>query len=222
MKPIPTLALRTSLLRGRVVRTLLMAVAAWALTAPAHAQTPTGLSQDVAPPVVTSEEVEPRILGNPGTLTLGFAGYAERSFSTENYYSTLYTAQVDASYFLTRKLVVRGGLAGSGAFGGDEDTTWPSGVGVPALHAFGGAFYYFTPRSIWSVYGGADYWIQWTQRPERDAGLIVPTVGLQAALSSRASVFVEYGYGFGLARGAENELITRMSGRVGIRLRLRE
>ena len=37
-------------------------------------------------------------------------------------------------------------------------------------------------------------------------GFVAPTVGLQAALSSRASVFAEYGYGFGLTRGAEGEL----------------
>ena len=52
-----------------------------------------------------------------------------------------------------------------------------------------------------SLYGAGEYWAQLTQRAEQDAGSIVVKLGLHAALSSRASLFAEGGYGFGLTRG---------------------
>lgn len=219
---------------SRLVSTHAVRVGVLLATCSVSFPTPQACAQDPPPapasepqaipivPVLRGEEVEPRIIGVRGTLSLGIAGHAERAFSTESFFSTNYTAQSDASYFLTGKIVLRGGLAGSGSIGGDEDTTWPTGTGAPALHAFGGAHYYFTPRSIWSLYGGLDYWAQLTQRPANDRGMLVPTAGLQAAVSSRVSLFGEFGYGFGLARGSEGELVTRMSGRIGFRLRLKE
>jgi hypothetical protein len=72
---------------------------------------------------------------------------------------------------------------------------------------------------IWRA-GAGDYWGQLTQRGERDRGSAVGVLGAEGALSSRASVFVEGGYGMGLRRGAEGELLTRITGRVGFRLRL--
>lgn len=205
---------------------LLMACALVVLPpAAALAQTPPDPQTAAAAtprPVPAGEDVEPRVIGTPGTVTLGVAGHLDRAFSTEDFFTTNYTAHVDASYFLTRKLVVRAGLAGSGALGGDDDSTMPVGTGAPALRGFAGALYYFTPRSIWSVYTGADYWGQLTQRTAGDHGMAVGTLGLQAAISSRVSVFAEYGYGLNLSRGADGEAITRMLGRVGVRLRIRQ
>lgn len=208
------------------MRPLLVACALAVLpSALASAQTPPDPQTAAAATprqVLAGENVEPRVIGTPGTVTLGVAGHLDRAFSTEDFFTTNYTAHVDASYFLTRRLVVRAGLAGSGALGGDGDATMPVGTGAPALRGFAGALYYFTPRSIWSVYTGADYWGQLTQRTAGDHGMAVGTVGLQAAVSSRVSVFAEYGYGLNLSRGADGEAITRMLGRVGVRLRIRQ
>jgi hypothetical protein len=79
--------------------------------------------------------------------------------------------------------------------------------------------YYFTPQSIVSAYAGVDYWAQLTQRAEADAGSIVGTLGLQGAMSSRVSAFVEGGYGPALTRGDDDERLWRVIGRVGVRLK---
>ena len=180
--------------------------------AAAHAQVPS------APADAVSEEIEPRAIGTAGTMMVGLAGYVDRFSSSERDLPTNYAAHIDVGRFVTGKIVARGGLVGTGSFGGDADDL-PTGSGAPALHAFGGVLFYFTPESIVSVYSGGEYWAQLTQRAEEDAGSIVGKLGLQGALSSRASLFIEGGYGVGLTRDEDDELVSRFVGQVGIRLK---
>lgn len=179
----------------------------------AHAQVE---SESVA---VVSEDVEPRNIGTAGTMLFGVAGFVDKFHSSERNLPTNYTAQIDVGRFITDKLLVRGGVAGSGSFGGEDADDLPTGVGVPSLHAFGGVLFYFTPQSMVSLYSGAEYSAQLTQRAAEDAGSIVGRVGVQGAVSSRASVFIEGGYGVGLTKGDEGELVSRFLGQVGIRLK---
>lgn len=150
---------------------------------------------------------------------IGLAGYVDRFSSSERELATHYTAQIDVGGFVAPRIVVRGGLAGTGRFGGEGSDDRPTGAGAPAVHAFGGALFYFTPQSMLSAYVGGEYWNQLTQRDGTDAGSLVGTLGLQGAMSSRASVFIEGGYGFGLTKGDDGETLSRFVGRLGIRLK---
>jgi len=129
-----------------------------------------------------------------------------------------YTVHVDVTRFLTDRIAIRGGLAGTGTFGGD-DTDQPAGIGAPALHGTAGAVFYFSPQSMVSLYSGIDYWAQLTQRADSDAGSLVGTLGVQGAMSSRASIYLEGGYGLGLSTGEEDETLRRFVGRIGVRLK---
>jgi hypothetical protein len=166
-----------------------------------------------------SEDVEPRIIGAAGTMTIGLAGSIDRFSSPEFDLPTNYAAQVDVGRFITARVVVRGGVVGTGSLGGEDADERPTGSGAPALHVFGGALYYFTPQAILSVYSGAEYWSQLTERVGRDAGSLVGKVGLEGAVSSRASFFIDGGYGVGLTRRDDGDLLTRFLGRVGVRLK---
>jgi hypothetical protein len=195
------------------MRTLTRGIAA-ALTvlagaAVAHAQSAT------AP----AEDIEPRVIGTAGTTLVGLSGYVDAFFSSERDLPFNYSAQVDAGRFLTNAFVVRGGLRGSGSVGGDDAENLIAGSGAPALHAFGGLLYYLTPRSLVSLYAGAEYWAQLTQRRSPDAGSIVGTFGVQGALSSRASLFIEGGYGMGLRKNDDEVRVSRIVGQVGVRLK---
>jgi hypothetical protein len=165
----------------------------------------------------TSEETEPRIIGTTGNTMIGAAGYLDRISSSEDTFPINYALHVDVSRFIASRIALRGGIVGSVSAGGEDDL--PSGSGVPALHALIGGLYYFTPRSMGSLYVGAEYWAQLTQRAARDAGFAFGTVGLQGLVSSRASVFIEGGYGVGLTRGDQGELRSRIVGRAGVRLK---
>lgn len=167
---------------------------------------------------ITDEEIEPRIVGKPGALFLGFSGYVDKFSSSEDALPALFTVQTDVVWFFTKRIAVHGGLVGTGSLGGDSDDL-PNGFGVPALYAFGGALYYFTPQSMASLYAGGEYRAQLTQRAEADAGAFIAKGGLQGAMSSRVGVFLEGGYGFGFTRGDEDELISRFVGSVGLRVR---
>src|SRR5688572_296209 len=161
------------------MRTLTRTVTAvWivlACTATAHAQSvPT-----------TSEDIEPRVIGTTGTMLVGLSGYLDEFFSSERRLPLNYSAQVDVGRFLTKAFVVRGGLRGSGSVGGDASEDLAAGSGAPALHAFAGLLHYLTAQSLVSVYAGAEYWAQLTQRRSPDAGSVVGTLGVQGALSSR-------------------------------------
>ena len=169
---------------------------------------------------VLPEDLQPRIIGTEGTTTIGIAGYVDKFFSSERLFQTNYTAQIDVDRFVAKKFVVRGGLAGSGRFGGEDADELPTGSGAPALHAFGGLLFYFTPQSIVSLYSGGEYWAQLTQRADRDAGSIVGKLGAEGAFSSRVRLFVEGGYGLALTKGDERERVSRFVGQIGIRLKL--
>ena len=168
-----------------------------------------------------TEDVEPRIIGRRGTTLVGMAGSLSRFFSSEDMMPGSYTVQVDVHRFVFAKIAVRVGLVGSGQFGGtsSSDDDEAPGLATPSLEVLGGAVYYFTPQSIWSVYGGAEYRARLTERVEGDSGSVSGLAGLQGALSSRASFFLEGGYGMGLQRGDDGELLTRMVGQAGVRFR---
>jgi hypothetical protein len=182
--------------------------------APAPAVTPAGDH-----PVTPNEDVEPRVIGRPGTTAIGLGGYADRITSEDDNLPLNLTLQVDVSHFLTKHLAVRGGVVGSGALGGDPDEL-PSGVGVPSLHAFATANWYFTPQSMASIYAGAGYWAQITAREGADRGSILGLGGIEAALSARATVFVEGGYGFGLTKTEDGATRQRFVARLGVRVKL--
>jgi hypothetical protein len=59
-----------------------------------------------------------------------------------------------------------------------------------------------------SFYAGADYRAQITQRDGSDAGTIIGVAGVQGALSSRVSLFLEGGYGAGLQKNDDDVRVT--------------
>jgi hypothetical protein len=210
---------------GRMFRRATALAAALFLTAGASRA---ALAQDtptVPPPSAanapSSEDVEPRVVGGPGTMTVGFSGYADRFFSTDKYLPTTYAFEVDVQRFLTKHFVARGGVVGAGSTGGEDADQGASGTGMSALYAGGGVLYYLTPKSIASLYGGLEYWAQVTNRGDAgDRGTALGKVGWEAALSSRASFFVEAGAGVGLTRASDNSALTRFQGRVGLHIKL--
>jgi hypothetical protein len=168
--------------------------------------------------VMPNEDIEPRIVGAPGSMSVGIGGYGDQVRSDETRPFNL-TLHVVVTRFLTAKIAVRGGVVGSGTIGGDPDVL-PAGVGMPALNAFGAGLYYFTPRAIASVYAGAGYWAQITARDGPDRGSVLGIGGIEAAVSSRATVFVEGGYGADLTRTDDDGTRQRIMGRIGVRLKL--
>ena len=193
--------------------TRLIAAAAVALAASsASAQQP-----DTRP---ISEDVEPRTIGTTGTMLIGISGFVDRFYSPEQELPLNLTAHFDVGRFLTPRIVVRGGLAGSGSFGGDDAEELATGQGVASLSVFAGGAYYFRPQSMLSLYAGGDYWAQLTQRGDvRDAGSVVGFLGVQGALSARAQVFLEGGYGMALSLDVDEVRPRRIVGRVGFRLK---
>lgn len=190
------------------------------LLAIAGASSVSALAQDQVQ--MQSEDVEPRVIGRRGTTLVGVSGFAGRFFSSEELFPTTYVAQVDVCRFLTKRFAVRAGIVGTGQFGGTEDDAdaLPSGTGAPAMHAAGGLLFYFTPESMLSFYVGSEYWAQITQRAERDSGSVLGTAGIHAAISSRASFFVQGGVGANLTRGDDDELQTRFVAQMGLRFKL--
>jgi hypothetical protein len=148
---------------------------------------------------------------------IGFGGYLDRVYSSERLLPLNYTLQIDVSRFVSKRVVVRGGLTGSGSAGGDDPEDRPTGIGAPALHASGGLFFYLKPQSMWSPYAGAEYWIQLTQRADDDRGAVIGSLGLEGAVSRRLGIFMEGGYGLGLT--GPDEQTNRLVARVGMRLK---
>lgn len=193
-------------------RTLHMAVACLLASAsPAMAQ-PTATS--------VTEELEPRIVGGRGSTTLGVAGFVGSAFSAEEALPTTYVVHVDAARFLTERFAARVGVIGAGSAGGEDADDLPVGAAALAIHAVGGLQFHFTPRSIASFYLGADYSAQLTQRSEGERGTALGKLGIIGAISSRASVFIEAGYGARLTRGDDGDLVTHVTGQVGVRIKL--
>jgi hypothetical protein len=170
-------------------------------------------------PTLPNEELQPRVIGSKGTMLVGVSGNFDESFSSAERLPINYSVQVDVGRFLSDAFVLRGGLRGTGSVGGDDSENLPTGSGAAALHGFAGLHYYLTPRSLISMYTGAEYWAQLTQRDSLEAGSIVGTFGVQGALSSRASIFVETGYGVGLRKNTDDVRVTRIVGQIGVRLR---
>src|SRR4051812_15461008 len=136
---------------------------------------------DGPPAAVTpNEDIEPRVIGAPGRMSVGIGGYGDRITSADEVRPFNLSLHVDVTRFLTAKIAVRGGVVGSGTVGGPDDL--PTGVGMPALNAFGAGLYYFTPRSIASLYAGAGYWAQITARDGPDRGSVLGIGGLEAAV----------------------------------------
>jgi hypothetical protein len=175
------------------------------------------LGQSIAAYAQT-EDVEPRTIGGAGVTTIGVSGFVDRFMSTEETFPYNVEVHADLTRFLTSRLALRGGLLGSGRFGDDEDDE-SSGPGAAALHALVGAHWYFTPESMASFYAGGEYRAQVTRRPERDAGTVLGKAGFEAAVSARARVFVEAGYGMRLTRGTDDERQTRIVGEIGFRIK---
>jgi hypothetical protein len=167
-----------------------------------------------------TEETEPRVIARPGTTLVGFSGYVDRFFSSQATFPINYTAQLDVCRFVTKRVAIRGGVVGSGSVKGDTSDDLGAGSGAPSMHALAGVLYYFTPDSIISAYVGGEYWAQLTQREGRDSGSLVGIVGMQATMSSRASVFVQGGIGGRVNRGEDDELLTRFVAQVGLRIKL--
>jgi len=174
-------------------------------------------AQDASTPPPYGEELQPHVVGTPGTTMVGAGGYLDRVYSSERVLPLNYTIQIDIGRFVTRHLVVRAGLSGSGSAGGDDAEDRPTGLGAPALHGAGGLFYYLTPQAMWSLYGGAQYWTQLTQRAASDKGAVVGMLGLEGAVSRRLGLFVEGGYGIGLT--GPDESTNRILARAGLRLK---
>jgi hypothetical protein len=166
-----------------------------------------------------SEDIEPRTVGGRGATFVGLSGFVDRFSSSEEALPLNYIAQVDVCRFITNRFALRVGAVGSGSLGGESPEDLATGSGAPSLHAAAGLLYYFTPRSMMSLYVGAEYWAQLTQRAERDTGSVLGTAGLQAALSSRASFFLQGGVGARLARGEDDELVSRIVAQAGVRIK---
>jgi hypothetical protein len=166
-----------------------------------------------------TEDIEPRTVGDRGATFVGLSGFVDRFSSSEEALPLNYIAQIDVCRFITNKFAIRIGAVGSGSLGGEHEDDLLTGSGAPSLHAAGGLLYYFTPRSMISMYVGAEYWAQLTQRGERDTGSVLGTTGLQAALSSRASFFIQGGVGARLARGDDDELVSRIVAQAGLRIK---
>jgi hypothetical protein len=175
-------------------------------------------AQTTSPGDRRDEEIEPLQIGVTGTTMIGGAGFFDQFFIPGRTMPANYSAEFDAGRFVTRRLVVHGGLRGAGRFGGDPSDESPTGSGALALHAIGGARFYFTPQSIASLYAGAEYWTQLTHRAAGDTGTAIGTFGAQGALSSRASLFLEGAYGVGLTR-EDGDIRRRLVGRLGVRLK---
>jgi hypothetical protein len=165
------------------------------------------------------EDVEPRVIGLAGTVHVGFSGYVDTFFASDNALPSNYIVQIDASRFVTARWAIRGGLVGSGTYGGDNDDEVREGWAAPALHVVGGPFFYFTPRSMWSAYAGAEYAAQLTRRGGASISSVIGSLGLQGAVSSRTNVFVEAGFGRSLNADDEGDRPLRLLGKIGLRLR---
>lgn len=176
-----------------------------ALVAPAEAQ--------------PAEEIEPRSVGGAGVTTIGIAGFIDTLSSSEDSFPLRVTAHVEVTRFLTSRIALRGGLIGSDSFGGDDADDQPTGPGVPSLQATVAGLFYFSADAMVSAYVGSEYRAQLTSRADRDAGAVLGVGGLQGAVSSRLSIYVEGGLGFRLTRGDEDERQTRLGGQVGVRIR---
>jgi hypothetical protein len=165
------------------------------------------------------EEIEPRRVGVKGDTSIGLSGFVDKFSSSEESFPLNYIAQVDVCHFVTNKFAIRARAVESGSLGGENSDDLAVGSGAPSLQASAGVLYFFTPGSMLSLYVGGEYWAQLTQRTDPDAGTAIGMAGLQAAVSSRASFFIQGGYGVRLTRGVDDELISRIVSQAGLRIK---
>jgi hypothetical protein len=201
-------AITCMLARRRCVRVLCLIAAVTAGPDVASAQSPSA----------ADEELEPRVVGAAGVTTLGLSGFIDKVSSSEDVFPWNVTAQFELTRFVTRRLAARIGLVGSTTADGLDDDERISAA-APAFYATAAALVHLTPGSVISPYLGIEYRARLTERPEKDAGIALGLAGVQAAISSRASVFGEAGYGIDLTRGSEGELRTRFVTSLGVRVR---
>lgn len=164
------------------------------------------------------EALEPRVVAVGGATTIGLSGFADKVSSSEDVFPWTATAHVELMRFLTRRLALRVGLLGSTTADGLEDDERTTAA-APAFHASAAALFYVTPGALLSPYAGVEYRSRLSERPATDAGTVLGLTGLQVTVSSRASVFVEAGFGGDLTRGDEGELRTRFVSAIGVRIR---
>lgn len=168
-------------------------------------------------PAFAQEDLEPRVVGSSGVMSLGVSGFVDKRMSSVDSFPFNLTAQVDVTRFVTNTLAVRGGLVGSASLGGDEDE--PSGTAAPALHVTAGGLHYWTPQKMASLYTGGEYRLQVTERIDGDAGSVFGIAGFEAALSSRTRVFVEGGWGVDVSLDDQDQRQTHIVGEIGFRIR---
>jgi hypothetical protein len=180
-----------------------------------------GLVLALAAPVAAqqTEDIEPRTVGGAGVTAIGVAGFIDTLASSEDSFPFRVTAHVEVTRFLTPRIAVRGGLIGADSFGGDDADDRPTGPAVPSLQASAAGLFYVSPESMLSFYAGGEYRAQLTSRADRDAGAVLGVAGVQGAVSSRVSVYVEGGYGVRLTRGDEDERQMRLAGQIGLRIK---
>ena len=169
-------------------------------------------------PVVTAaqEDIEPRVVGAVGVTTLGIGGFVDGFSSSEDTFPVRASVNVDVTRFMTTRIAVRGGVVGATTFRDDDAATGP---GAAALDALVSGLFYFTPQSMLSLYAGGEYRAPLTRRADHDLGTALGLLGTEATVSSRASIFVQTGYGARLTRGDEGELQTRFTGQIGVRIK---
>ena len=80
------------------------------VTSPADAPAPAVTPRE--DPGDANEDVEPRVVGGPGTTAIGVAGYADRITSEDDNLPLHLTLQVDVSHFLTKHIAAQGGVVG--------------------------------------------------------------------------------------------------------------
>lgn len=195
--------------RSRCVCALLVSAALSSLPSTARAQ---------AAATGGAEELEPRVVAASGVTTIGLSGFADKVSSSEDVFPWRVTAQVEVTHFVVKRLAARVGLIGSTTADGLDDDERITAA-APAFYLSAATLFYLTPGRLLSPYGGVEYRARLTDRPEKDAGTALGLAGVQAALSSRAAVFVEAGLGMDLTRGADRELRTRFVSAVGVRIR---
>lgn len=121
--------------------------------------------------------------------------------------STSMFGAVDFGRFVTERLVLSFGIQGSGTIAEGQS---------PLFYSQAGFLYYFTPQQVMSTYLGGDLSVPLTTiNGERPSSEAVGKVGVQAALKSNASIFVEGAYG-----GAFDAFGSRGSFRTQLGLRM--
>lgn len=142
-----------------------------------------------------------RSVGRKGATQLGIQFTTTTSLSTSGDGSVASTTNlfggIDVGRFVTDKFLTRFGLSGFGQVGGQSfdfgDGSSSSGSNV-SFNFLGGALFYLTPQKPQSFYIGGDISV-----PVSSSGTGNPNVngrlGIQAAIRSNASLFVEGGYG---------------------------